>query len=240
MTNKSLSILVLEPHPDDLLFSCHFFLKSLSEDFNLRLHFVTIESRNRRDGDAYINHNFRGRILSYCESSHPTEFYDSKFVVKNKREKNYNDILSRKYNEEYSILREDIFSKLVSLNPRSYDLIISPLGISHQTHMLLRETIMQLVSYDKLLFYRDQPYTNKQFGRIQLEELVSKFNLNLLTKIELDDNLIAEKRSMLKQYFPSELGLMHPLYEMPNFKRYNSEDIYGVNQNVRTLKSNIC
>lgn len=238
MTIKN--VLILEPHPDDLLFSCHNFLKKLSENSEIRLHFVTIESRNRRDGDAYLTHNFRGRILSYCESLHPTEFYDSKFVVKNKREPDYNDILSKKYNEEYSELREDIYKKLVSLNPRSYDLIISPLGISHQTHMLLRETIMQLVSYDKLLFYRDQPYTNKQFGRIQLGELTSKLNLILFKTIELSNDLIEEKKLILKRYFPSEIGLMHPLYEMPNFKKYNSEDIYEVGSYGRTFKSSIC
>lgn len=217
-------ILILEPHPDDCLLSCHFFLSNLAcKGFKFEV--ITFDSFNGRIGDLYFYDNFETRILKSNLIKHSCP-YDRKLVLESKKVKaSKRMFLFQEYMSKYRDNAFEVENALHLIEQNDYSFILCPLGLAHAMHIFVAEIARSKFDISKFLFFRDTPYGFKQYGKLLIEEYLQD-NFKEAIKVELTIEELAIRKSLLKKYYPSEIGLMHPLYEMPNFERENFELIY--------------
>ena len=150
-----MNILLVEPHPDDILLSLyHIIKKYLSLSDNLYLITVTQPDRNKEDSSKFcgkMNIKYLGNLQLENISWRLRASYRSSW-----------DELYHYY-EKYFKDKDVFLSNILKIiNQNKIDIVFSPLGILHPEHYFVR-FCLDLISTEKR-YYADVPYQYRKYG----------------------------------------------------------------------------
>lgn len=207
-------VLIIEPHGDDALCSC----SSIMRDKN---NLVTVLTLSERPSDKLKNHydNIENTIfldlndLNYGRRPKVSTHDIHRKYLNNEDVYNlYKNLVIETF-EEYKdtkeIIKESIKSYLLS---DIYEYVVFPLGLCHPYHIVVAESIKELIEDNNLLkrkkfcLYVDKPYIQNRYVKEMYEFYKSSHNMD---KINHDyDGREEEILKVLKDVYPTEVNML--------------------------------
>ena len=174
MKNSKQKLLLVQPHSDDILFSCSCFLFSDKYDVEV----LTVENNEKRIAEDKALFKFIGIPFHHLE----VEFDDQSYYGYHKKYKTVNVEDSLFYLREYfgsSVLNniELALAEFVNNFTKKNKgcVVVSPWGIGHPFHLFVRDTLEKYISV--LWYYREFPHSYKKRSQHQVEEQKDKYEL---------------------------------------------------------------
>lgn len=214
--------LIIEPHGDDALFSMFDLLKDRKDGRIDHLDIITLAST--RSSQGLVD-------LGYADSAIFVELLHSDFKMRYAQPKLVNSLykegrnLTTTFDEmcQMSPHHGMLLKAIKKLDLDKYDEIHTVLGIVHDDHIIVRSILQELVP-EKLVMYMDVPYCDTVYGRKMVNSALDTFKLIVEEEIPYDkESYEAEKLSVLRAVYPSEMGFM----------RFNGDSI---NMKTRRLR----
>jgi len=209
-------LLLIQPHSDDILFSCAHAL--LGEGYEVQV--LTVENNAKRiqeDKNLYefLNIPFHHLTVEFDDQSYYGYFKQFK-TVNHENALNYlteywgEDKLTEISQALYAFIR-----KFQKINP-DYK-IVAPFGQSHPFHYFVHWLISAQANY----FYREFPHSYKKRAKEQFENSLVDFELyKSIPTVEIHDI----KFDLAKRFYKSQSGLLW--FEQGYIKKMLPEEIY--------------
>lgn len=218
---------MIQPHSDDLLFSCaHLLLSDEYEDYDKQV--LTVENNLKRvkedealysmlnipythltvdfDDQSYYGYHKKYREVtiedSYCYLS---EFFSSDILADIKQQ------------------LKDFIVKYLKKNNKDEVIVVAPWGIGHPFHLFVRDCIENILSSFEVtkLFYREFPHSYKKRSRVQVEKQQQEYTL-LYSKSVSDFEDV--KWMLAKKIYKTQSSLL--FFESGYINKHLDEEIY--------------
>lgn len=203
-------VLIIEPHGDDAIISCHSILRSPATTVDI----LTLSERPSEGLKQFADHLPNLGKFDYLDMSD----YNWKTKPINHHTVNRwgRDGLNT-YHEYLAVLaqEEDYNSRLKEVMPilddyirkGDYDLVFAPMGVIHPYHMVVKEAVRILEHWsDKVVYYSEPPYNGKKYGQLLEKDaavLLATLGYGL---VEFRSDFY-EKEKIFATTYPTETGM---------------------------------
>lgn len=218
MKNSKQKLLLVQPHSDDILFSCSYFLFSDKYDVEV----LTVENNEKRIAEDKALFKFIGIPFHHLE----VEFDDQSYYGYHKKYKTVNVEDSLFYLREYfgsSVLNniELALAEFVNNFTKKNKgcVVVSPWGIGHPFHLFVRDTLEKYISV--LWYYREFPHSYKKRSQHQVEEQKEKYELLFEKPI---DDFFDVKYELFKKFYKTQKSMLW--FEKGYIEKKLPEEIY--------------
>ena len=244
-----MEILVLEPHGDDALISCTSLLYEDTNDIDL----ITFSESRSSEGlreyfPSIMNYTYLSLDDLYFKDNKPLlnthkvhrDYLDGVELVGK-----YDDMLIRSLGLPYLRLIDNFYEALSDIDFSSYDLIVSPVGLSHPSHVGLRTALLKIDTDKPILWYVDKPYISTRYNK----EILTCIPKYLGTDREVNPGYVEvpdrdDIYHILSKIYPSEVRLYRftgdIIAKYPNKYLYNSRHSDVIEPLIPTLESVDC
>lgn len=206
-----MKILILEPHGDDALLSCHSILKTNNE--------IDILTLSERPSDGLKNYyksinnvEFLGFPNLWYRNGKPilnTHQVHREFKEGLPISNNYVNKLIEIYgNEYYDDL--NMVKTVIKDDYNNYDIVVCPIAVVHPYHVIVREAWKSINSEIPTLYYADKYYIQNRYAKEMYEDLVKSMKLDKeynsgYNRLDKENKIISE---ILCSVYPSESQLL--------------------------------
>ena len=221
MAKKTIKLLCIQPHSDDVLFSASHFLF----DDRYETEVLTIENNAKRVAEDERLYEFLGIPYHHLK----VEFDDQSFYGFHKKyaevtSENSIEWLNEFFGEELvSKIKAGIVKFIKNFRKKHPDVqILVPWGVGHPFHVFVRDTIHEAVGEEmELWYYRDFPHSYKKRAKSQV--LAQLETYELLESVPVKD-FHDVKWDLAKKFYKSQSGLLW--FEQGYIGKKLPEDIY--------------
>lgn len=216
---KNRKLLLIQPHSDDLLFSCSHLL--FSEEYEKEI--LTIENNPKRIAEDKRLYGFLGIPFHHLE----VDFDDQSYYGYHKKYKEVNVSGMEEYLTEYfgkEKLEEIRTAFKEFINKRSNEdfIIVAPWGIGHPFHLFVRCMIERFCrSSREIWFYREFPHSYKKRSQAQVKNQSEDYDLISSVSVEEFDDV---KWGLAKKFYKTQSSLLW--FEQGYIKKKLNEEIY--------------
>ena len=244
-----MKILLLEPHGDDALISCTSLLYDDTNDIDL----VTFsESRSSEGLRAYFPSIKNCTYLSlddlYFKDNKPllnTHKVHRDYLNGIELVGKYDDMLIGSLGFPYLRLMDNFYEALLNIDMNQYELVVSPVGLSHPSHVGLRNAVIKLGIDKPIIWYVDKPYISTRYNK----EILTCIPKYLGTDREVNPGYVEVSDRddiyyILSKVYPSEVRLYRftgdIIAKYPNKYLYSSRHREVIEPLIPSLESVDC
>lgn len=219
MKNRRTKLLCIQPHSDDILFSCSYFLLHPDE---YEVEVLTIENNPKRIAEDKKLYEFLNIPFHHLD----TDFDDQSYYGYHKK---YKEVTVE---DSYIWLREffgnetltDIEVQLQEFLERFFKthkgfMIVAPWGVGHPFHLFIRDLLERFTQL--MWYYREFPHSYKRRSKVQVEKQQEDYNIAHTFPVEEFDDV---KWGLAKKFYKTQSGLL--FYEQGYIKKQLPEEIY--------------
>lgn len=214
-------LLLIQPHSDDILFSCSHYL-FFPEKYEVQV--LTVENDEKRISEDAKLYDFLGIPFHHLE----VDFRDESYYGYNKEYKevtieNTYEYLNKYFGKdtlneiEYELM--EWINKFMKKN-KGY-VIVAPWGVGHPFHLFVRDTLEKFISI--MYYYREFPHSYKRRSQAQVEKQKSAGNYWLKESVDVKE-FHDIKWKLASKFYRSQSGLQ--FYEQGYIKKQLPEEIY--------------
>ncbi len=217
-----MKLLLIQPHSDDLLFSC----SNLLFDNNFEKQVLTIENNPKRIKEDEQLYSFLDIKFNHLN----TPFDDQSYYGYHKSYKevtikdSYN-FLIRFFGKQIITDIENEFKEYLKNffkeNKKEEIVIVAPWGIGHPFHIFVRNLIDKASGDATIWYYREFPHSYKKRSKTQVEKQQAEYKL--LNSVSIED-WSDVKWDLAKKFYKSQSSLLW--FEQGYIKKQLPEEIY--------------
>lgn len=219
MKNRKIKLLLIQPHSDDILFSCSYFLLHTDE---YEVEVLTIENNPTRITEDRKLFEFLNIPFHHLDA----DFDDQSYYGYHKKHKEVTV-------EESIIWLREFFGNSVLVDVKSklrkflYDFfkthkdytIVAPWGIGHPFHIFVRDLLEDMKF--SMWYYREFPHSYKRRSKLQVEKQQSDYEI--IKRFPVKD-FYDVKWAIAKKFYKSQSSLL--FFESGHIKKQYDEEIY--------------
>lgn len=219
MKNRRTKLLLVQPHSDDILFSCSYFLLH-PEEYEVEV--LTIENNPKRIAEDKKLFEFLEIPFHHLD----TDFDDQSYYGYHKKYKEVtvddswiwlreffgNDTLT-----DIEVQLREFLTKFFKTH-KGY-MIVAPWGVGHPFHLFVRDLLEQTCSL--MWYYREFPHSYKRRSKVQVEKQQEDYKIVHTFPVEDFDDV---KWGLAKKFYRSQSGLL--FFEQGYIKKQLPEEIY--------------
>lgn len=217
---KTEKLLLIQPHSDDILFSCSHFL--FLPQYEVQV--LTVENDLKRIAEdeklfEFLNIPFHHLGLDFHDESYYEFHKNYKEVTVEATYKYLNEYFGRETLKEIEETLVNWVRKFLKEN-KGYTVVV-PWGVGHPFHLFVRDVIQKsLVS--NLLYYREFPHSYKRRSQPQVEKQKQEYSLERSIPVQEFHEV---KWKLASKFYRSQSGLQ--FYEQGYIKKELPEEIYS-------------
>ena len=216
---KIKKILIIQPHSDDILFSCSHFL--FLPQYEVQV--LTVENDPKRIAEdeklfEFLNIPFHHLDLDFKDESYYEFHKNYKEVTVEATYKYLNEYFGSETLKEIEEMLVNWVRKFLKEN-KGYTVVV-PWGVGHPFHLFVRETLQSLVS--NLLYYREFPHSYKRRSQPQVEKQKQEYSLERSVPVQEFHEV---KWKLASKFYRTQSGLQ--FYEQGYIKKELPEEIYS-------------
>jgi LmbE family N-acetylglucosaminyl deacetylase len=202
--------LLIEPHPDDILLSCHEYALDLAFQ-GYELHYISVTDgggnggwhpRSAREYATLINSKtFEEFKLTDDGMSKDAKRPWREYMVENSSEVIVNKVVSgNSYYSEWM----DNFSRKLSTSYESIQpsIVLCPIGLRHPTHVFVSYATHRLLGPGRVQYYVDHPYDAMKSGQYQMDDTIRVRNLSRVCLYSERD--VDHLKKLFTRLYPTE------------------------------------
>lgn len=217
---KGKKLLLIQPHSDDILFSC----SHLLFDGQYEKEVLTIENNSKRISEDVKLYDFLNIPFHHLE----VDFDDQSYYGYHKQFKEVTVDDSYRYLKEFfggdvlidiEFQLQDFLEAFFKRNKKYEVTVVAPWGVGHPFHLFVRDLLEQKISL--MWYYREFPHSYKKRSRIQVEKQQEKYKLLSSTPVDEFDDV---KWELAKKFYKSQSSLLW--FEQGYIKKRLAEEIY--------------
>ena len=217
-----MKLLLIQPHSDDLLFSC----SNLLFDNNFEKQVLTIENNPKRIKEdeqlySFLDIKFNHLNVPFDDQS----YYSYHKSYKEVTIKDSYDFLIRFFGKQIITDIENEFKeylkKFFKENKKEEIVIVAPWGIGHPFHIFVRNLIDKASGDTTIWYYREFPHSYKKRSKTQVEKQQAEYKL--LNSVSIED-WSDVKWDLAKKFYKSQSSLLW--FEQGYIKKQLPEEIY--------------
>lgn len=217
---RNKKLLLVQPHSDDILFSC----SHLLFDDSYEKEVLTIENNSKRIAEDERLYQFLGIPFHHLE----VEFDDQSYYGYHKQykevtvEQSYNYL--REFFDSYTLNEiedavEKFLSKFFKLNKAEDVTVVAPWGVGHPFHLFIRDVLEKKISV--MWYYREFPHSYKRRSQAQVDKQKREYKLLSSTPVEDFDDV---KWELAKKFYKSQSSLLW--FEQGYINKRIPEEVY--------------
>lgn len=217
---RNKKLLLVQPHSDDILFSC----SHLLFDDSYEKEVLTIENNSKRIAEDEKLYSFLDIPFHHLE----VEFDDQSYYGYHKQykevtiEQSYNYL--REFFDSYTLNEiEDAVEKFLSKffkHNRAEDVtVVAPWGVGHPFHLFIRDVLEKKISV--MWYYREFPHSYKRRSQAQVDKQKKEYKLLSSTPVEDFDDV---KWELAKKFYKSQSSLLW--FEQGYINKRIPEEVY--------------
>ena len=218
---KTEKLLLIQPHSDDILFSCSHFL--FLPQYEVQV--LTVENDPKRILEDEKLFDFLNIPFHHLDLD--LDFKDDSYYGFNKEYKEVTVEATYKHLNEYfgrETLKE-IEETLVNwvrkfLKENKGYTVVVPWGVGHPFHLFVRETLQGVLSH--MEYYREFPHSYKRRSQHQVELQKQEYRLERSVPVQEFHEI---KWKLASKFYRSQSGLQ--FYEQGYIKKELPEEIYS-------------
>lgn len=218
---KTEKLLLIQPHSDDILFSCSHIL--FLPQYEVQV--LTVENDPKRISEDeklfdFLNIPFHHLELDFHDESYYGFHKNYKEVTLGATYKYLNEYFGRETIKEI----EDVLVNWVQdfMKKNKGYCIVAPWGIGHPFHLFVRETLQSKFSF--MFYYREFPHSYKRRSQSQVEKQKNEYKLERSVPVQEFHEV---KWKLASKFYRSQSGLL--FYEQNYIKKNLPEEIYVKN-----------
>lgn len=217
---RNKKLLLVQPHSDDILFSC----SHLLFDDSYEKEVLTIENNSKRIAEDERLYQFLGIPFHHLE----VEFDDQSYYGYHKQykevtiEQSYNYL--REFFDSYTLNEiedavEKFLSKFFKRNKVEDVTVVAPWGVGHPFHLFIRDVLEKKISV--MWYYREFPHSYKRRSQAQVDKQKKEYKLLSSTPVEDFDDV---KWELAKKFYKSQSSLLW--FEQGYINKRIPEEVY--------------
>ena len=217
---RNKKLLLVQPHSDDILFSC----SHLLFDDSYEKEVLTIENNSKRIAEDERLYQFLGIPFHHLE----VEFDDQSYYGYHKQykevtiEQAYNYL--REFFDSYTLNEiedavEKFLSKFFKRNKVEDVTVVAPWGVGHPFHLFIRDVLEKKISV--MWYYREFPHSYKRRSQAQVDKQKKEYKLLSSTPVEDFDDV---KWELAKKFYKSQSSLLW--FEQGYINKRIPEEVY--------------
>ena len=217
---RNKKLLLVQPHSDDILFSC----SHLLFDDSYEKEILTIENNSKRIAEDEKLYSFLGIPFHHLE----VEFDDQSYYGYHKQykevtiEQSYNYL--REFFDSYTLNEiedavEKFLSKFFKRNKVEDVTVVAPWGVGHPFHLFIRDVLEKKISV--MWYYREFPHSYKRRSQAQVDKQKKEYKLLSSTPVEDFDDV---KWELAKKFYKSQSSLLW--FEQGYINKRIPEEVY--------------
>ncbi len=217
---RNKKLLLVQPHSDDILFSC----SHLLFDDSYEKEVLTIENNSKRIAEDEKLYSFLGIPFHHLE----VEFDDQSYYGYHKQYKEVTIEQSYKYLREffdsYTLNEienavENFLNKFFKRNKIEDVMVVAPWGVGHPFHLFVRDVLEKKISI--MWYYREFPHSYKRRSQAQVNKQKKEYKLLSSTPVEDFDDV---KWELAKKFYKSQSSLLW--FEQGYINKRIPEEVY--------------
>lgn len=217
---RNKKLLLVQPHSDDILFSC----SHLLFDDSYEKEVLTIENNSKRIAEDEKLYSFLGIPFHHLE----VEFDDQSYYGYHKQykevtiEQSYNYL--REFFDSYTLNEiedaiENFLNKFFKRNKTEDVMVVAPWGVGHPFHLFVRDVLEKKISI--MWYYREFPHSYKRRSQTQVNKQKKEYKLLSSTPVEDFDDV---KWELAKKFYKSQSSLLW--FEQGYINKRIPEEVY--------------
>ena len=217
---RNKKLLLVQPHSDDILFSC----SHLLFDDSYEKEVLTIENNSKRIAEDERLYQFLGIPFHHLE----VEFDDQSYYGYPKQykevtvEQSYTYL--REFFDSYTLNEiedavEKFLSKFFKRNKVEDVTVVAPWGVGHPFHLFIRDVLEKKISV--MWYYREFPHSYKRRSQAQVDKQKKEYKLLSSTPVEDFDDV---KWELAKKFYKSQSSLLW--FEQGYINKRIPEEVY--------------
>ena len=216
---KTEKLLLIQPHSDDILFSCSHFL--FLPQYEVQV--LTVENDPKRILEDeklfdFLNIPFHHLDLDFKDDSYYGFNKEYKEVTVEAAYKHLNEYFGRETLKEIEETLVNWVRKFLKEN-KGYTVVV-PWGVGHPFHLFVRETLQGVLSH--MEYYREFPHSYKRRSQHQVELQKQEYRLERSVPVQEFHEV---KWKLASKFYRSQSGLL--FYEQGYIKKELPEEIYS-------------
>ena len=217
---KTEKLLLIQPHSDDILFSCSHLL--FLPQYEVQV--LTVENDPKRIAEdeklfEFLNIPFQHLGLDFHDESYYEFHKNYKEVTVEATYKHLNEYFGMEKLNEIEETLVNWVRKFLKEN-KGYTVVV-PWGVGHPFHLFVRDVIQKsLVS--NLLYYREFPHSYKRRSQPQVEKQKQEYSLERSVPVQEFHEV---KWKLASKFYRTQSGLQ--FYEQGYIKKELPEEIYS-------------
>lgn len=219
---KVKKLLLIQPHSDDLLFSCSHLL--FDDSFEKQV--LTIENNPKRIKEDKELYSFLSIKFNHLD----VPFDDQSYYGYHKAykevtvEDSYNYLLeffNKQILDDIECQLREFLNRFFKENKKNDVVVVAPWGVGHPFHIFVRDLIEKILSDVTIWYYREFPHSYKKRSKIQVEKQQNEYQLLHSMPIESFEDI---KWSLSKKFYKTQSGLL--FFEQGYIKKKLPEELY--------------
>lgn len=217
---RNKKLLLVQPHSDDILFSC----SHLLFDDSYEKEVLTIENNSKRIAEDERLYQFLGIPFHHLE----VEFDDQSYYGYHKQykevtvEQSYTYL--REFFDSYTLNEiedavEKFLSKFFKRNKVEDVTVVAPWGVGHPFHLFIRDVLEKKISV--MWYYREFPHSYKRRSQAQVDKQKKEYKLLSSIPVEDFDDV---KWRLAKKFYKSQSSLLW--FEQGYINKRIPEELY--------------
>lgn len=217
---RNKKLLLVQPHSDDILFSC----SHLLFDDSYEKEVLTIENNSKRIAEDESLYQFLGIPFHHLE----VDFDDQSYYGYHKQykevtvEQSYDYL--REFFDSYTLNEiedavEKFLSKFFKRNKVEDVTVVAPWGVGHPFHLFIRDVLEKKISV--MWYYREFPHSYKRRSQAQVDKQKKEYKLLSSTPVEDFDDV---KWELAKKFYKSQSSLLW--FEQGYINKRIPEELY--------------
>lgn len=217
---RNKKLLLVQPHSDDILFSC----SHLLFDDSYEKEVLTIENNSKRIAEDERLYQFLGIPFHHLE----VDFDDQSYYGYHKQykevtvEQSYDYL--REFFDSYTLNEiedavEKFLSKFFKRNKVEDVTVVAPWGVGHPFHLFIRDVLEKKISV--MWYYREFPHSYKRRSQAQVDKQKKEYKLLSSTPVEDFDDV---KWELAKKFYKSQSSLLW--FEQGYINKRIPEEVY--------------
>lgn len=217
---RNKKLLLVQPHSDDILFSC----SHLLFDDSYEKEVLTIENNSKRIAEDERLYQFLGIPFHHLD----VEFDDQSYYGYHKKykevtvEQSYDYL--REFFDSYTLNEiedavEKFLSKFFKRNKVEDVTVVAPWGVGHPFHLFIRDVLEKKISV--MWYYREFPHSYKRRSQAQVDKQKKEYKLLSSTPVEDFDDV---KWELAKKFYKSQSSLLW--FEQGYINKRIPEEVY--------------
>lgn len=217
---RNKKLLLVQPHSDDILFSC----SHLLFDDSYEKEVLTIENNSKRIAEDERLYQFLGIPFHHLD----VEFDDQSYYGYHKKykevtvEQSYDYL--REFFDSYTLNEiedavEKFLSKFFKRNKVEDVTVVAPWGVGHPFHLFIRDVLEKKISV--MWYYREFPHSYKRRSQAQVDKQKKEYKLLSSIPVEDFDDV---KWRLAKKFYKSQSSLLW--FEQGYINKRIPEELY--------------